>query len=117
MTRAIGANWLIRGAVLAGAVCVALSLPPAGARAAETYMIQLASFKSKARAEAAWKALRRKQPDLLAGLSANIQSANLGTRGIFYRLRTGPFPNRATAQDMCWQLRPTRPQDCLVRRR
>ncbi|MFQ5467851.1 MAG: SPOR domain-containing protein [Kiloniellaceae bacterium] len=117
MTRAIGLKWLLRGAVFAGAVSVALSLPQAGARAAETYVIQLASFKSKARAEAAWKALQRKQPNLLAGLSADIVRANLGARGIFYRLRAGPFPNRATAQDMCWQLRPTRPQDCLVRRR
>lgn len=116
MTRAIGLKWLLRGAVFAGAVSVALSLPPAGAGAAETYMIQLASFKSKARAEAAWTALQRKQPDLLAGLSAHIQRADLGERGIFYRLRTGPFPNRATAQDMCWQLRPVH-QDCLVRRR
>ncbi len=37
----------------------------------------------------------------------------MGAGGIFYRVRIGPFPNKATAQDMCWQIKAAK-LACLV---
>ena len=45
-----------------------------------------------------------------------LQRADLGERGIFFRMQTGPFPNRATAQDMCLQLKAAK-LDCIVKLR
>ncbi len=42
-----------------------------------------------------------------------VDHTDLGDRGIFYRIRTGPFPNRATAQDMCAQIEAAK-LACLV---
>ncbi len=57
--------------------------------------------------------MQRAHPDLLGDLELSVQSADLGERGIFFRIRTGPFPNRATAQDMCWQIEAAK-LGCLV---
>ena len=70
-------------------------------------------MKSEDGARNEWARMQRAHPDLLADLELTLQSADLGERGVFYRIRTGPFPNRATAQDMCWQIKAAR-LDCLV---
>ncbi len=81
--------------------------------AAGGYFVQLASVKSDGGARNEWARLQRVHPDLLGDLELSVQSADLGERGIFFRIRTGPFPNRATAQDMCWQIKAAK-LDCLV---
>ncbi len=83
------------------------------ALAAGNYFVQLASVKSDDGARTEWVRLQRAHPDLLGDLDLSVQSADLGDRGIFFRIRTGPFPNRATAQDMCWQIKAAK-LDCLV---
>ncbi len=50
---------------------------------------------------------------MLGDLALNVQRADLGDRGIFYRIRSGPFPNRAAAQDMCAQIKAAK-LACLV---
>ncbi|MFQ6019000.1 MAG: SPOR domain-containing protein [Kiloniellaceae bacterium] len=77
------------------------------------YVIQLASVKSAAAAEGEWSRLQKSHPDLLGDMELTVQEADLGARGIFFRIRTGPFPNLTTAKDMCWQLRAEN-LDCLV---
>ncbi len=44
-----------------------------------------------------------------------MQAIDLGDRGIFFCIRVGPFPNRATAQDMCAQIKAAE-LACLVMR-
>ncbi len=83
------------------------------ALAAGNYYVQLASVKSDDVARKEWARLQRAHPDLLGDLELSVQSADLGDRGIFFRIRTGPFPNRATAQDMCWQIKAAK-LVCLV---
>ena len=99
------------------ALGLAAMLPGAfGAVAAQDYVVQLASMNSERSANDAWAQMQRAHPDLLGDLTMTIQRADLGARGVFYRLQTGPFPNRATAEDMCWQLR-SQKLDCLVVKR
>ena len=99
------------------ALGLAAALPGAtGTAAANSYVVQLASLNSERSANDAWSRMQRKHPNLLGDLTMSVQKADLGSRGIFYRLQTGPFPNRATAEDMCLQLRSQR-LDCLVVKR
>ncbi len=79
--------------------------PGAASRAASGYMVQLASVRSEDAARKEWERLQRVHPDLLGDLELALQRADLGERGVFFRIRTGPFPNKATAEDMCWQIK------------
>lgn len=59
----------------------------------ESLAIQVYSFKEKPRADAAVQKLKEKGHE-----NAYIMVSDLGTRGIFYRVRVGPFSNEADAQ-------------------
>ena len=106
------------GLIAAGLIALAFTAGTAAAEQAVVgdYVIQLASVKSQEAAEGEWLRLRRANPTLLDDMTLSVQSVELKDRGIFFRIQTGPFPNQATAQDMCWQLRAAR-LDCLVVKR
>lgn len=55
------------------------------------YHIQLGSVHSEADAHAEWKRLQSHHHDVLGGLSLSVVRADLGDRGIFYRLQAGPM--------------------------
>ena len=97
--------------VILGVICC-LGATPRSAEAAG-YMVQIASLKSLQAANNEWARLQSSYRDLLGDLDLTIETVELGARGTFYRVQTGPFPNRATAQDMCWQIR-SQKLDCLV---
>lgn len=80
-----------------------------------SFLLQLYSVQSEERASAGWERLKVRHGELLTGLSPDIQRADLGERGVFYRLRIGPFADRASAEALCAQLK-ERGQDCLVAR-
>ncbi len=106
----------MRCLLLAGllwAVAGVAGLGSGQALAAGRYFVQLASVKSDGGARKEWARMQRAHPDLLGDLELSVQSADLGERGIFFRVRVGPFPNRATAQDMCGQIKATK-LNCLV---
>lgn len=75
--------------------------------------IQLVALQSEAAAKRAWKQLQGKYPGLLDDQRLSLQRVDIDGKGTFWRVRTGPFPNRATAEDMCAQLK-AKGQDCLV---
>ena len=80
-----------------------------------SYVVQLGSFTSTKGSEQAWARLQKAHPELLADMSLFVQKARVNDR-TYYRVQAGPMPNRATAMDMCAQLK-ARKQDCLVVRR
>jgi cell division septation protein DedD len=80
-----------------------------------SYLVQLGSFTSTKGTNRAWATLKKAHPELLSDMSLFIQKATVNDRA-YYRVQAGPIPNRATAQDMCAQLK-ARQQDCLVVRR
>ena len=45
-----------------------------------------------------------------------IQKADIDGKGTYFRVQAGPLPNRATADDMCAQLKAAQ-QDCIVVKR
>jgi cell division septation protein DedD len=85
------------------------------APATGSYVVQLGSFTSTAGSEQAWARLQKAHPELLGDMSLFVQKALVNDR-TYFRVQAGPVPNRATALDMCAQLK-ARKQDCLVVRR
>jgi len=76
-------------------------------------LVQLAAFRDKATAERVWGQLRTRFPNILGDQRLLLQDVEIEGKGTFWRVRTGPFPNRATARDVCAQLK-ARDQACLV---
>jgi uncharacterized protein len=75
--------------------------------------IQLASLPSEAAAWEAWKQISGKYSAQVTGLTAMVESADLGTKGTFYRVQTGPFATVAAAQERCTTMKAAG-LDCLV---
>lgn len=87
---------------------------PAPADAAGGYVIQLAALRDEAAAQSEFKKLQGKHPQL-ASLSADIEKADLGAKGIYYRLRAG-YLDKANAQTACTELKAAG-VSCLVKPR
>jgi hypothetical protein len=66
-----------------------------------SYLVQLAAARSNEGAEGEWNRLSNQNEELLGGLSHVVLQADLGERGVFYRLRVGPLSDRNTAEDLC----------------
>jgi len=79
------------------------------------YFVQLLSVKDQAGAQGAWSRLQGKFPSLLGSASSKIERADLGDRGTFYRLLTGPLPSEAAASKLCGDLK-AKGQACLVKK-
>ena len=87
--------------------------PSATGAAGQGYMIQLSAVRNEANAKSEWARLAKKHPDILGGLKLVIQRADLGAKGVFYRVRGGWFANRAEAKAVCDQLA-KRNVGCLI---
>ena len=70
-----------------------------------TYLLQIGSFTSQSDADAAWKTFRGKHASLLAGFGPNVQKADLGVKGVWYRLRVGSFADKSAAAALCDRLK------------
>jgi cell division septation protein DedD len=69
----------------------AVVIPPQQVSPVETLAIQVYSFKDQSRADSALQKLKDK------GFKAYILVSDLGARGIWYRVRVGPFTNEEEA--------------------
>jgi SPOR domain len=77
------------------------------------YVAQLAALQSEAATEGAWRRLASRAPDLFAGVRMDVERADLGARGVYYRVRAGYFADREEATLFCERIRQMR-QDCIV---
>jgi hypothetical protein len=65
-------------------------------------------------AQAFWDKLKHQNLDVLAHAEPVIQHADLGaTKGVYFRLRVGPFPSAQSAHVACSTLK-ERQVDCIV---
>ena len=78
-----------------------------------SFLVQLVAMRTEAAAENAWQDLSAKHPMLLEGLNKEIQRADLGQQGTYYRLRVGAFEERAQAANLCTSMQ-ARGQACMV---
>jgi hypothetical protein len=87
---------------------VALSPDPVKTLAAEKppiskmiYWVQLASLRTELQAKEEWERIKIEHSIIVKGLNLTVSRADLGTKGIFYRLLVGPLPDKFTAQEFC----------------
>lgn len=92
--------------------------PPAAAAAANalagSHVVQVGAFKTDAEAQGNWSALQKRLGDYVSGMARDVERADLGEKGVFYRLRIGPFASGAEAKVFCEGLK-SRGADCIVR--
>lgn len=94
---------------------VTSSVPPSAMRSGG-YLVQVAARQSRNEAMQAFSDLQRQYPQLLGGLAPEILRADLGQRGIWYRVGVGPMLQQQAALNFCNQLK-SAGADCLIRRR
>ena len=75
------------------------------AAAAGSYLLQIGAYKSDAEAMAAWKTYQSKHAALLKGFRADVQRADLGSKGVWYRLRVSSFADKNAASALCDRLK------------
>lgn len=77
------------------------------------FQVQLGSSRLEDRAKAEVERLNKLYDSLLGDVKISAVRADLGERGVFFRLWAGPFHDRAAAEEMCSKLK-ARKQGCLV---
>lgn len=77
------------------------------------YVAQLAALRSQAAVQQAWRRLEQRAPDLFADARLDVVRADLGARGVYFRVRAGYFPDRANASQFCERIRQLG-QDCIA---
>ena len=105
----------IRERVTQKAEEVASVQPAAGGvdiRPGEHY-IQLLSIKNASLAGAEWSRLTKRYPDQLTSAKYRVQRADLGERGIYYRIQAGPM-SKDSANEICGAIKNQKSGSCLV---
>src|SRR5262247_2482851 len=90
-----------------------VAIPPATEPKAGNYVVQVASQRSEADAQASFKSLQQKYPSVLGSYQAMIRRADLGDKGVYYRAQIGPFATAEQAKEVCSSLKSAGGQ-CIV---
>ena len=93
----------------------ALAAAKPATAAAKGYRVQLGAMKSIDLAKSEWARLQQQFPDALGGLKLTVQRADLGAKGIYYRVQAGPLVDAPTAKKVCSDLKLQKQQCLLVR--
>ncbi|MCG8441018.1 MAG: SPOR domain-containing protein, partial [Caulobacterales bacterium] len=86
---------------------------PAAPEEPPIYRVQLASFRSAAVANEAVGGFVSLYPGLVTGRNLYVEPADLGDRGMHYRVRVAGFTDKGEADSYCgtWRLNG---QECIV---
>ena len=76
------------------------------------YFVQLSSIREQNAAAKEWDKLQSSYTSL-QGMKYRVQEANLGERGIYYRIQAGPF-SKEQASSICGQIEAKKSGGCLV---
>jgi hypothetical protein len=75
--------------------------------------LQLGAVRSESQARGEWQRLKHQNPDLLGNMSAVAVRADLGDKGVYYRIQAGPVADPSTADRVCGALR-QRHLTCMI---
>jgi cell division septation protein DedD len=78
---------------------------PTHVTAAGGVLLQIGSYPNEAAANGAWTSFQKKHTATLAGIGPDVKGFDLGAKGTWYRLRIGPFADKATANAACAKLK------------
>ena len=87
---------------------------PAAKKAPSSYVVQVGSRKNQTEALATFADMQQKYPSLLGSYRPMVQKADLGSKGVWYRLRIGPIGDKSEASKLCSKLKSQGLPDCLV---
>jgi hypothetical protein len=76
------------------------------------FLVQVSSQRSEETALTTFRELQRRYPGILGDRAPDIQRADLGDRGVYFRVRVG-YPTRDAAIDMCENLKAAG-GDCIL---
>jgi SPOR domain len=79
------------------------------------YLVQVSAQRNEADAQASFKALQTKFPNVLGSQTPVIRRADLGEKGIYYRAMIGPFGTSAEASQFCGNLKNAGGQ-CIIQK-
>jgi hypothetical protein len=79
------------------------------------FMVQISSQRSEADAQASYRAVQSRFPNVLGPHSASIRRADLGEKGVYYRAMVGPFAAAEEAGNLCNSLK-SAGGSCVVQR-
>jgi hypothetical protein len=68
------------------------------------YKVQIGSYRVAGDAESSWRDVKNKFPDILSDLNDYIEKADLGDKGVYYRLQLTGFKSEAEARKVCQKL-------------
>jgi cell division protein FtsN len=68
-------------------------------------VLQIGAYETTEIANGAWTAFKARHSTVVGDLAQDIQRADLGAKGIWYRLRLGPFADKAAAGAACEKLK------------
>ena len=88
---------------------------PKAAPAPGPYQVQLGAYRDEETAKVAWRNLVARDEGNLSGIEHRIVRADLGDRGVFYRLRAGGYADESNAHRLCSRLMAVG-IDCVVPR-
>jgi hypothetical protein len=77
------------------------------------YLVQLASVRSQGDAQKMWQAMQKQFPNELGGLKLNVDVADLGTRGTYYRVQGGAV-SESRARAICSVIDSKKSGGCFV---
>ncbi|MGH1398655.1 MAG: SPOR domain-containing protein [Alphaproteobacteria bacterium] len=101
--------------VESSAAAQAAAIAPAAGFAitAGSHYVQLGSVKSQAGASSEWGKFKKKYAAELSDAKYRVQRADLGERGVFYRIQAGPM-SASSAKEVCGSIKAVTPGGCLV---
>jgi cell division septation protein DedD len=79
--------------------------PGTGPAVSGKAVLQIGAYETAEIANGAWTTFRSRHADVAAKLAQDVQKADLGAKGTWYRLRVGPFADKAAAAAACEKLR------------
>lgn len=77
------------------------------------FMAQLGAFSSQSEAEKAWDKVSKAHGSKFPTKGHKVARADLGAKGVFYRLQMGPFESEAAARKVCDYLKANK-QGCFL---
>lgn len=80
------------------------------------YVVQISALRDEKSAKAAWRLLEKRFPAVLGGHALDIEKADLGAKGTWFRVRAAGFETRTKAAGACAKLK-AGGQDCMVKKR
>lgn len=91
----------------------AAKIEPAAGAAKGNFYIQVGSVKEESKAGAEWKKIQAKHSTQLNTMTHRVERADLGAKGVFYRIQAGPV-SKENATSACDQIKKVTPGGCLI---